>query len=274
MVFPLSPPPSTRWIFCRAVRSSILFSTKSSSSKEPLHQVLQRHLLKNDASKMTTSQLAVLKFSTDGKQTTEHPSVQRSSNHHYTSVQERSRMQQQAIINGLIAFSVVILACQNLKAGVEKRQIQEQLQQQEEQFHALRQTLQQLLQRPHLDSLAAEIVQELEAPFERSSIRVWFRHENSRKDSSNPDCNTAQRIADRLEQHLHNIVGDAAMDESERDLKKVQALTTHSQPIKSISKEVEILSDSVTMDEVLAALQDENSFETGPKVVKKRLFSM
>jgi hypothetical protein len=262
----------SRWTSCQGVRNCLRFSTKSAASKEPLHQVLQRHLLKNDASQMTTSQQAILQFSTDGKQTTESPSTKRSSNHHYTSVQERSRMQQQAIINGLIAFSVVILACQNLKAGVDKRQIQEQLQQQEEKFHDLRKTLQQLLQRPHLDAMAAQIIQELEAPNEPSSSGAWFRNGKSRDWTRDP--NKAQRIADRLEQYLQNIVGDAALDESERDLKKVQALATPSESIAALSHEVEIISDSVTMDEVLAALQSENDDNTERKVVKKRIFSM
>ena len=257
---------------------TLSFSTKSSPSKEPLHQVLQKHLLKNDASQqMTTSQRAVLKFSIDGKQASavsETPPIQRSGNHHYTSVQERSRIQQQAIINGLIAFSVVILACQNLKASVDKKQIQEQLQQQQDECNTARHALQQLLQRPHMDDIAAQIVQELESLSERpSNGGGWFR--NGKSTEGTPERNKVQLIADQLERHLNSMVGDAALEERERDLKKVQALNTPASTEQvSLTTEVELTDAPVVIEDVLALLQEESSNETGPKVVKKRLFSM
>lgn len=179
-------------------------------------------------------------------------------------------MQQQAIINGLIAFSVVILACQNLKAGVEKRQMQEQLQQQEAQCHAVRQILREIVQRQHMESLASQIVQELEAPRRPSFNARWFPNQNSR--DSTLDHRTEQHIADRLERHFQSIVGDSALDESERDLKKVQALTTPSE--LSLTVELDKLSDSLDMDDILAALQNESNDESAPKIVKKRIFSM
>jgi hypothetical protein len=263
----LQQPTARSTSILKSCQNGFLFSTKSSFN-EPLHKVLEQHLLKNDAPQMSTSQRAILKFSSDGKQgTTESPTNQRSSNHHYTSVQERSRLQQQAVINGLIAFSVVVLACQNLKASVEKRQLQEQLQQQQEQCDAARQALKQLLHRPHMDAVAAQILQEMEStPSERSSIEGWWRGGNSTENTIERN-KLMQLIADRLEQHLHNIVGDAALEEAERDLKKVQALTTPS------SNDIHLL-DPESMGDVLAALNSEIDNETTPKVVKKRIFSM
>jgi septum formation topological specificity factor MinE len=54
----------------------------------------------------------------------------------YISVQERKRMNQQAIINVIFSFSIVLLACQTFKSGIEKRRIQQQ-------YNATKETLQQ-----------------------------------------------------------------------------------------------------------------------------------
>ena len=157
---------------------------------------------------MTTTQLAMSKYgntttskaesSTTLGSTTNSTDSSSSSSSNYISVQHRKRMNQQAIINVIFSFSLVLLACQTFKSGIEKRRIQQQYNSKKEALQQTQTTIQQYVfpnndnrtvnndPSPEILQIANIILQQLEVrnhdsnnKNETTRNRNWFQNNKS-----------------------------------------------------------------------------------------------
>ena len=97
---------------------------------------------------MTTSQLAMSKYGNGSASSSSSSSFSLPPPPpppHYISVQDRQRKNQQAIINVIFSFSLVLLACQTFKSGIEKRRIQQQYQHTKDTLQQTQATIQQYI---------------------------------------------------------------------------------------------------------------------------------
>ena len=99
---------------------------------------------------------------------------------HYVTLQDRKRKNRQALVNVIFSFSLVILACQTLKAGVEKRRVQQQHNVTKESLRHTQATLQQYIYGNGANDLTPEILQIADRIIQEESRRLY----NDRRDGT------------------------------------------------------------------------------------------
>ena len=187
-----------------------------------------------------------------------------------TTNDERKRRYNQAAINAICSFMVVLLAAQSLKSGSERRKAELHLTAALEVLAETQDKLKHLTNAGHVKAMAAACVAEIavlqhqeEERRKQSKTGGWLSRTSSGSELSAQELQQLQQeqIAAVLQRHLSSFVGDSALTEAEKDQKHVLELV------------------QTPEDSLLQALQEEQETTIvrdadGTTVIKKRVFSI
>lgn len=209
---------------------------------------------------------------------------------------ERKHRTQQATINALCSFMVVLLAAQSLKSGTAKKKAELHLTAALEVLTETQEKLKQVTDPVHLHRIAHACAEKLEGAKMDDAVErtenspslwsAWFgkalstRLANGGEDLTSPTFQWQTRIiAMELQHQICDLVGDAGLSQAERDQRYVKDLIGNlTDPDTEMIFEQQV-DDSNLVDLVVTTLQEDDAFmdttanDPSP-VAKKRLFSM
>jgi hypothetical protein len=273
----------------RLLRSS---SSSSNYTNKQIHQRLEEGLLHNNSSSKAAA------------------SGGSSNNNTMQAAQQQQQRYRQAVLNGVCSFLVVLLAAQSFKSGRGRRSAELHLEAAKEVLAETQAKVKHIAGDEFIDALARAccVAASIEANSESdqpkaSGWRYWLTGGHARKekkkqgshgtvaedDEDEEGSALKDRIRAVLREHLQSSIGDAGLNEAERDHKMVADLadaTTKSAAPHGSTAAAEEEEDEGTIarhllgqltndeddDDVVAVESTTN--ENGVAVVKKRVFTM
>lgn len=141
-----------------------------------------------------------------------------------SSVRHRQRLQQ-AVINGVCSFMVVLLAAQSLKAGSERKHAIDHLEAATEVLSRKKEKLQQVANQATAAELATvciELIEQRRAHSQNTDTWYWWRERSTDKLLEENDFREELEAA--LRGKLEGIVNQETLSETEKEQKQVQEL--------------------------------------------------
>jgi hypothetical protein len=273
----------------RSITSKSLPPPTAASSPQTLHQSIQDGLLKKSAVTSSASGTSTGNAAATAKT----PLVDQER-------LERNRRYQQAAINAVCSFMVVLLAAQSLKSGTDKRKAELQLEAALEVVSETRDKLKVVLDTSTSRRIAHACLEQMHdthTPTSLPTSSAWFWSRRSSAISVATSLEKSQemdRLAAIVQQQLRVVIGDAALTEAERDQLQMQALSiaaaaaaNQAEAAVQLATPVldadtdrilqQALSSSAASVESLNAVENNAALDPTGKdagVVKKRVFSM
>jgi hypothetical protein len=268
----------------RSITSKSLPPPIAASSPQTLHQSIQDGLLKGSAATNASSGVSTGNTAATAASKTSLVDQERL---------ERNRRYQQAAINAVCSFMVVLLAAQSLKSGSDKRKAELQLEAALEVVSETRDKLKLVLDTSTSHRIAQACLDQMtdtNAPTSPPKSSAWFWSSRPPATSAATNLETSNdvdRLAAIVQQQLYAVIGNAALTEAERDQRRMQQLALAEAAAAQLATPdldtdtnrilQQALSSSVAPDQSSTAVESNGAVDAtgkGASVVKKRVFSM